>query len=166
MAFKAIANYYKTGKLHLPRVHAKLYPFHKGHYIKLGLCRQEFIFFMTYLPTAREGNVFTGVCLSTIGRHGYGMLECFLVNIRIIASIQNIVVTCVILITYLFSFQTKNPTYKNLPFHMKRCFTDSFTVIYIYRHRRQRKSQSQKLLCKDPSHLRFIRRELLRVRFG
>ena len=44
-AFKAIANYYKTGKLHLPRVHVKFYPFHKGHSIKLGLCGQEFIFF-------------------------------------------------------------------------------------------------------------------------
>ena len=70
-AFKAIANYYKTGKLLLPRVHVKFYPFHKGHSIKLGLCGQEFIFFMTYLPAAREGNVFTGVYLSTIGPHGY-----------------------------------------------------------------------------------------------
>ena len=26
---------------------------------------------MTYLPAAREGNVFTGVYLSTIGPHGY-----------------------------------------------------------------------------------------------
>ena len=41
-----------------------------------------------YLPTAREGNVFTGVCLSTIGLMDTGsllglvvciLLECFLV---------------------------------------------------------------------------------------
>ena len=53
-AFKAIANYYKTGKLHLPRVHVKFYPFHKGHSIKLGLCGQEFIFFHDIF-TGRKG---------------------------------------------------------------------------------------------------------------
>ena len=52
-----------------------------------------------YLPTAREGNVFTGVCLSTIGLMDTGsvlglvtarsvriLLECFLVETKSLRS--------------------------------------------------------------------------------
>ena len=36
---------------------------------------------------------------------------------------------------------------------MELCFTNSFTVIYIDRPRRQRKSQNQTLLCKTKFHM-------------
>ena len=66
----------------------------------------------TLLPTAREGNVFTGVCLSTIGLMDTGsllglvtarsvciLLECFLVkSIKIEADKKR----CCILNSYLF----------------------------------------------------------------